>query len=153
MLEIRRRGVEDARPTADVLEAVAGAELIVIAPSNPFVSVGTILALPGMLEALLEARAPIVAVSPVVGGAALRGPADRMLRSLGGTASAAGVVVHYREHYPGLVDTFVIDELDAAEASALKASGAAIELLPTIMRTYADREVLARAILEAHLPV
>ena len=152
VLEIRRHGIEQARPTAQVLEAVAGAGLIIIAPSNPFVSVGTILALPGMLEALLEARAPIVAVSPVVGGAALRGPADKMLRSLGGTASAAGVVVHYRERYPGLVDTFVIDEADATEAPALEASGAAIELLPTVMRTYDDRQALAQAILEAHLP-
>ncbi len=152
VLEIRRRGIEAARPTDEVLAAVADAELIVIAPSNPFVSVGTILALPGMLEALLTAPAPIVAVSPVVGGAALRGPADKMLRSLGGTASAAGVVVHYREGYPGLIDTFVLDEVDAGEVPALEASGASIDLLPTVMRTHADRAVLARAILDAHLP-
>ena len=152
VLEIRRDGIDEARPTALVLEAIAAADLVVIAPSNPFVSVGTILAVPGMLEALLEAPAPIVAVSPVVGGAALRGPADKMLRSLGGTASAAGVVVHYQEHYPGLVDTFVLDEVDAAEVPSLEASGAAIELLPTVMRTYDDRRALAQAILNAHLP-
>ncbi len=152
VLEIRRRGIEAARPTPQVLEAVAGAQLIVIAPSNPFVSVGTILALPGMLEALRAAEAPLLAVSPVVGGAALRGPADKMLRSLGGTASAAGVVEHYREEYPELVDVFVLDEVDAADAAALEASGAHIELLPTIMRTDADRQVLAEAILDSHLP-
>ena len=152
VLEIRRRGIETARPTAEVRATVAEAELIVIAPSNPFVSVGTILALPGMLEALLATPAPVVAVSPVVGGAALRGPAASMLRSLGGTASAAGVVVHYRERYPGLVDTFVLDEVDAAEVSALEASGAAIELLPTVMRTHDDRAALAEAIVDAHLP-
>ena len=94
-------GIETARPTAEVLAAIAGARLIVIAPSNPFVSVGTILAVPGMLEALLAAPAPVVAVSPVVGGEALRGPADRMLESLGGEASARGVVAHYREQLPG----------------------------------------------------
>lgn len=151
VLEVRRRGIETARPTVPVLDAVASADLIVLAPSNPFVSVGTILALPGMLAALLDATAPIVAVSPVVGGAALRGPADKMLRSLGGTASAAGVVVHYRETYPGLVDTFVVDEVDAADVSALEASGAAVELLPTVMRTHDDRRALAAAILDAHL--
>jgi LPPG:FO 2-phospho-L-lactate transferase len=152
VLEIRRRGVDEARPTPEVLEAVAEAQLIVIAPSNPFVSVGTILALPGMLEALVQATAPIVAVSPLVGGVALRGPADRMLRSLGGVASAAGVVLHYRELYPGLVDTFVLDETDVAEVPALEASGAIIELLPTVMRDDDDRRTLAQAILASHLP-
>jgi len=152
VLQIRHRGVETARPTAAVLAAIDGAQLVVIAPSNPFVSVGTILALPGLQPALLAAPAPVVAVSPVVGGKALRGPADRMLRSLGGTASAAGVVAHYRERYPGLIDTFVLDECDAAEVPALEASGAAVELLPTIMRTYADRQALAEAILSHHLP-
>lgn len=152
VLEIRRSGIEEARPTDQVLQAVGKAELIVIAPSNPFVSVGTILALPGMLEALLATPAPIVAVSPVVGGAALRGPADKMLRSLGGTASAAGVVGHYRQHYPSLVDAFVLDEIDAAEVPALEAAGARIELLPTVMRTHDDRQALAQAILQAHLP-
>ena len=152
VLEIRRRGIETARPTPQVLATIDDAELIVVAPSNPFVSVGTILALPGLLDALLEAPAPIVAVSPVVGGKALRGPADRMLESLGGTASAAGVVVHYRERYPGLVDTFVLDETDLAEVPALEASGARLDLLPTVMRTHEDREALAQAIIAGHLP-
>jgi len=152
VLEIRRRGIEAARPSAEVLAAIERAELVVIAPSNPFVSVGTILGLPGLLPALLAAEAPLVAVSPVVGGKALRGPADRMLESLGGTASAAGVVAHYREHYPELVDVFVLDELDEAEVPALRAAGVAVELLPTVMRSYGDRQALAEAILAAHLP-
>jgi LPPG:FO 2-phospho-L-lactate transferase len=152
VLEIRHRGIEVARPTAPALEAIAAADLIVVAPSNPFVSVGTILALPGMLAALREASAAIVAVSPIVGGAALRGPADRMLESLGGTATAGGVVAHYRSRYPDLVDVFVLDESDAAELPALEAEGASIELLPTVMRTYDDRQALAAAILETHLP-
>jgi len=152
VLEIRRRGIEQARPSAEVLAAIEGAELIVIAPSNPFVSVGTILAVPGLLDALLAAPAPVVAVSPVVGGAALRGPADRMLESLGGTASATGVVAHYRERYPGLVDTFVLDQLDIAEVPALEASGVSVDVLPTVMRSHDDRRVLAGAILANHLP-
>lgn len=151
VLEVRRQGIEAARPTGEVLAAVAEASLIVIAPSNPFVSVGTILAVPGMLGALLAAPAPVVAVSPVVGGAALRGPADRMLVSLGGEASATGVARHYRERYPDLVDTFVIDAVDAAEAEALRATGVAVETRDTVMRSHADRRRLGEALLAAHL--
>ena len=152
VLEIRRRGVEAARPTAEVLRAIGQAGLIVIAPSNPFVSVGTILAVPGMLEALLDASAPVVAVSPVVGGRALRGPADRMLESLGGRASASGVVEHYAATYPGLIDVFVVDVVDADEAAAVRAHGMRVDLRDTVMRSHADRQRLAEEILAAHLP-
>jgi LPPG:FO 2-phospho-L-lactate transferase len=153
VLDIRRRGIETARPTAGVLAAIASARLIVVAPSNPFVSVGTILAVPGMLEALLAALAPVLAISPVVGGKALRGPADRMLESLGGEASAQGVAAHYREHYPGLVDAFVLDALDTAEAEMLRAEGIAVTILDTVMRTHDDRQRLAEEILATHLPI
>ena len=152
VLEIRRRGVDDARPTAEVLAAIDEAELIVVAPSNPFVSVGTILALPEILEALVASEAPVVAVSPVVGWVALRGTADRMLESLGGEASATGVVTHYRSTYPGLVDVFVLDEVDAGEVPALEASGASIDVAQTVMRTHDDRRLLAETILARHLP-
>jgi len=151
VMEIRRRGIEASRPTAEVLVAIASARLIVIAPSNPFVSVGTILAVPGMLEALMAAPAAVLAVSPVVGGKALRGPADRMLESLGGHASARGVVEHYRGRYPELVDVFVLDVVDAGEADALRAAGVAVDMRDTVMRSAADRQRLAEAILEAHL--
>ena len=152
VLEIRHRGIEAARPTAEVLRAVASADLIVFAPSNPFVSIGTIMALPGMVESLHAATAPIVAVSPVVAGQALRGPADRMLESLGGTASATGVVEHYRSRYPGLVDVFVLDRADAGEAEALRESGIHVVVLETVMRDHGDRRRLAEGILEAYLP-
>ena len=152
VLEIRRRGIEASRPTPEVLSAIAAARLIVIAPSNPFVSVGTILAVPGMLEALTQALAPVLAVSPVVGGKALRGPADRMLESLGGRASASGVVEHYRDRYPDLVDVFVLDAVDAREADALREAGIAVELRDTVMRSHADRQRLAEELLAAHLP-
>lgn len=151
VLEVRRQGIETARPTAAVLSAVADARLIVIAPSNPFVSVGTILGVPGMLASLTAARAPIVAISPVVAGRALRGPADRMLVSLGGEASAAGVVAHYRERYPGLVDVFVLDEADAEAAARLRATGVGVEVSSTVMRSHEDRRQLAQAILSQHL--
>lgn len=152
VLEIRRQGIEAARPTLEALTTIASARLIVIAPSNPFVSVGTILAVPGMLDALLAAPAPVLAVSPVVGGKALRGPADRMLESLGGEASARGVVAHYRERYPGLVDTFVLDVTDAQEAESLGTEGIVVTVLDTVMRTHDDRRRLATEILSAHLP-
>ena len=83
VLGIELRGIEDARPTEHVLATVSGADAIVLCPSNPVVSVGPILALPGMMEALASSDAPKVAVSPIVGGRALKGPADRMLASLG----------------------------------------------------------------------
>jgi LPPG:FO 2-phospho-L-lactate transferase len=152
ILEVRHVGIDAAQPTEDVLVAITGADLIVVAPSNPFVSVGTILAVPGMLDALLAAHAPIVAVSPVVSGRALRGPADRMLVSMGGSSSASGVVEHYRRAWPDLVDVFILDEIDAAEADALRAAGVRCELLQTVMRDHVDRQRLAEAILAGHLP-
>lgn len=151
VLGIRRRGIETARATPEVIAAIDSAELIVFAPSNPFVSIGTILAVPGLEAALRSAAAPVVAVSPIVGGRALRGPADRMLESLGGEASAGGIVEHYRSNYPGLVDAFVLDSLDAREAERVRPTGVAVTVLDTVMRDSADRRRLAEAILDAYL--
>lgn len=152
---VRHAGVEGAAPTPEVLAAIADAELIVFAPSNPFVSIGTILAVPGIEDAIAAAPAPVVAVSPIVGGAALRGPADRMLQTIEGReASAAGVVAHYRERHPGLVDAFVIDERDADHADAIRAGGPeALVMLDTVMQSLAIREQLGAAILDRFLPV
>ena len=124
------------------------------APSNPFVSIGTILAVPGMAAAMAAAPAPVVAVSPIVGGAALRGPADRMFQTIGdGEASAAGFVAHYRSRHPGLVDAFVIDERDATLAEPIRAGGPeTVVLLDTVMTTHAIREQLGAAILDRFLP-
>ena len=144
--------MESARPTPEVLGAIAGADLILIAPSNPFVSVGTILAVPGTLEALLAAQAPGRGRQPGRGRRALRGPADRMLASLGGEASATGVVEHYRTAYPGLVDVWVLDVVDEGEAARC-ASGASWSTSGTrSCATHADRQRLAEQILAAHLP-
>jgi LPPG:FO 2-phospho-L-lactate transferase len=152
---VRHAGVEGAAPTPEVLAAIDDAELIVVAPSNPFVSIGTILAVPGMADAIAAAPAPVVAVSPIVGGAALRGPADRMLQAIEGReASAAGVVAHYRERHPGLVDAFVIDERDAAQADTIRAGGPeTLELLDTVMTSHGIRRALGAAILERFLSV
>ena len=147
VLEVRHRGASEARPTPEVLAAVAAADLVVVAPSNPFVSIGTILALPGMLAALTALAVPIVAVSPIVGGRALKGPADRMLVSLGGRATAEGVVEAYEGRWPGLVDTWVLDEEDADEAERLRASGRPVLVTGTVMRSDDDRRRLAESIL------
>ena len=141
--EIRFAGIDTARPTPEVLEAIAQADRIVVAPSNPYVSIGTILAVPGITAELLAAPAPIVAVSPIIAGAAVRGPADRMFTTLGGEASARGVGRLYAERYPGLLDGLVIDTADAAQAPAIHELGLAVQATDTLMRDEADRRRLA----------
>ena len=132
---------DDARPTAAVLDAIRSADLVVIGPSNPIVSIGPILALPGIREALASAR--IVAVSPIVGGRALKGPADRMLASLGHEPTALGVA----RMYEGLVDRFVLDDGDAALAPQVAELGMTVSVLPTVMRSDADRAELAERLI------
>jgi LPPG:FO 2-phospho-L-lactate transferase len=145
--EIRFAGIESAPPTPEVLDAIARADRIVFAPSNPFVSIGTILALPGLTEALAAAQAPIVAVSPIIGGTAVRGPADRMFASLGGEASALGVARHYADRYPGVLDGLVIDEVDAGQAEAIGRLGLACRVTATLMLGDDDRRRLALEVL------
>ncbi|MBA3796469.1 MAG: 2-phospho-L-lactate transferase [Chloroflexi bacterium] len=152
-LEIRFEGVQEARPTTEALLAIESAQLLVVAPSNPFVSIGTILAVPGVEAALRSSAGPLVAVSPIVGGHALRGPADRMFESLGGEASALGVARHYTERHAGLLDVIVIDRLDEDLAPAIEALGLPVLVEQTVMRTDDDRAALARSILDAFLGI
>jgi LPPG:FO 2-phospho-L-lactate transferase len=134
----------DGRPTAAVLDAIRSADLLVIGPSNPIVSIGPILALPGIREAVADAPAPKVAVSPIIAGRALKGPADRMLASLGHEPTAVGVA----RIYAGLIDRFVLDEADASLAPQIEVeAGMAVTVLPTVMRTDDDRRALAAALL------
>lgn len=151
--ELRFDGIADARPTPQVLDALAAAALVVLAPSNPFVSIGPILALPGLERALQAVRArgaPVVAVSPIVAGAALRGPADQMLRSLAGDgqATAAGVARHYTARLPGLLSALVIDQEDAAAAREVERAGIPALVAPIVMRDDADRRRLATMIVQ-----
>jgi LPPG:FO 2-phospho-L-lactate transferase len=139
---LRFEGVEDARPSTLVLGAIAEAELLVIGPSNPLVSIGPILAIPGMQDVLLAASAVKVGVSGIVAGQAIRGPADRMLATLGYEPTARGVAALYA----GLVDRFVIDEVDAELASSIAGLGMEVSVMPTVMRSSADRAQLARSI-------
>jgi LPPG:FO 2-phospho-L-lactate transferase len=142
---IRFDGAELARPAPGVVEAIRDAAAIVIAPSNPLISIGPILAVTEIRSLLAARSAPCVAVSPIVGGRALRGPAAAMLESLGHEASAAGVAAIYA----GLVDALVIDEQDAELAEAVERHGMRAVVADTIMRDAAARERLARTALDA----
>ncbi|MGH2587965.1 MAG: 2-phospho-L-lactate transferase [Dehalococcoidia bacterium] len=145
VLGIEFDGVETAQPAPGVLEAIGRARAILIAPSNPFVSIGPILAVPGVRDAIRASDAPVVAVSPIVGGEAIKGPAAKMFRSLGGEASATGVAAHYR----GLIDALVIDQMDVTQAGAIAALGIQPVVTDTIMRGPAEKANLARVALEA----
>jgi LPPG:FO 2-phospho-L-lactate transferase len=143
VLGIELRGIEDAHPTDAVLGALDAADLVVLCPSNPVVSIGPILAVPGMREALKASRAPKVAVSPIVGGRALKGPADRMLDSLGHEVSATGVA----RMYGGLVEGMVIDGVDEGERHEIEALGMRALATGAIMLDAPDRARLAREVL------
>ncbi len=146
--EVRFAGIGAARPSPEVLDALAGATAIVIAPSNPIVSVGPVLAVAGIREAIAAARTrgvPVAAVSPIVGGRALKGPADRMLASLGLEASASGVARLYAD----LLDWFVMDRVDEALAGTVAALGPRVLVTDTIMTDDDARARLAREVLAA----
>jgi LPPG:FO 2-phospho-L-lactate transferase len=146
VLGLRFAGLDAARPTREVEAAFAAADAIVIAPSNPLVSVAPVLDVPGMRDLIARARArgvPVAAVSPIVGGRALKGPADRMLAGLGHEASALGVA----RLYVGLADVFVLDAVDGATAPAIEALGMRPVVTDTIMTDDASRARLAREVL------
>ncbi len=143
VLDVELRGIENARVPAEVDRAIDEAEAIVFCPSNPIVSLGPILAVPGMRELLAGSPAPKVAVSPIVSGRALKGPADKMLRSLGHEVSAMGVA----RMYSGLVDGFVIDRVDREERAQISALGMRVLATDAVMRDEADRERMAREVL------
>ena len=145
---VRFDGIEAARPTTEVLAALAAADLIVIGPSNPIVSLGPILAVPGMAEAIAAARArgvTVMTVSGIVGGKALKGPADRMLTSLGHESSALGVA----RLLGAQTDVFVLDDVDAASEADIAALGLGTHATDTIMADAAGRARLAADLLEA----
>jgi len=150
--EIRYAGVEAARPTPQVAAALGTAEVVIVGPSNPFVSIGPILAVPDLQDAIAAARSrgvPVVAVSGIVGGKALKGPADRMLASLGQETSALGVARLYAD----LVSGFVLDAVDTALEPAIRALGVRTLVTDTIMADDAGRARLARAVLEFAKPL
>jgi LPPG:FO 2-phospho-L-lactate transferase len=145
---LRFDGIDTAKPSREVATAIGDATAIVIGPSNPLVSIGPILAVPGMRELLAAARArgvPVAAVSPIIGGRALKGPADRMLASLGHESSALGVARLYAD----LIDVFVFDDADAALVPEIEALGLRALVTDTVMGDDASRARLAGHVLSA----
>ncbi len=137
---VELEGIAEAEPTPEVLEALAAAEVIVLGPSNPVISIGPILAVPGMREAIAAAGAPVVAVSPYVAGEVVKGPTDRFMEALGRPRSAAGVA----SLYAGLLDGMVVDEGDPEPPPTEPRTLVA----PTLMEGAAGRVRLARIVLD-----
>ena len=149
VLELRYDGMEAARATSEVVDAVAAASVIVIAPSNPFLSVAPILSVPGILDALTASAAPVLAVSPIVGDDAVRGPAAQLMRSIGrDEPSAAAIARHYADAWPDLVDVLVIDAADEAQASVIAEAGIRAHVTGTLIAEAKERRRLAQEILE-----
>ncbi len=140
---IRFDGADKARPANGVLDAIRDADRIVVCPSNPLISIGPILAVPGIREALRARRETVVAVCPIVGGKSLKGPSDKMLAELGYEASAPGVAKLYAD-FSG---TFVIDPTDKEQADRIRELGMKVEVVPTVMATRAQKRTLAGSLL------
>jgi LPPG:FO 2-phospho-L-lactate transferase len=138
-------GVQDAKPAPGVIDAIKDADAILIAPSNPIVSIGSILAVPGIHDALHEASGMIVAVSPIVGGMPIKGPADKLMRGMGVDVSAVGVARYYRD----FLDVMIIDEQDAHLAEAIEDLGIPVVVTNTIMRDLDAKTSLAIETLKA----
>ncbi|MFT5693083.1 MAG: LPPG:FO 2-phospho-L-lactate transferase [Oceanicoccus sp.] len=138
-------GIDTASPQAAFMELLESDQLgaIIICPSNPFVSVEPILSLPGVRAAMIATSAPIIAVSPIVGGAAIKGPAAKMMKELSLDVSATGVA----EYYGNLLNGFILDDIDADLRSGIGKLGPVVSCAPSVMKTLEDRMVLARAVL------
>jgi LPPG:FO 2-phospho-L-lactate transferase len=127
-------GVDEAAPAPGVVEAITGADLVVVPPSNPVVSVGTILAVPGVKEAMQGTAAPVLGLSPIVAGSHVRGMAEQMLTAIGVEVSAAGVAEHYGARSAGgVLDGWLVDTADAGEVDRVRAAGIACRAVPLMM--------------------
>lgn len=139
-------GLDEATPGPGVIDAVTDADLVVLPPSNPVVSVGTILGVPRVREALVSTRAPVVGLSPIIGGTHVRGMAEQMLTSIGVEVSAAGVGLHYGARTAGgVLDGWLVDEQDAADLDRLHQAGLAAEAVPLLMTDDAATAAMAAA--------
>ena len=145
VLGVEFLGAGNAKPAAGVIDAVMKAELVVVCPSNPVVSIGTILAVKGVRDALKQTDAKKVAISPIVAGVPIKGPADKLLRGLGLEVSAYAVAKLYAD----FLDTFILDTADSAEKEKIEELGIEVKVANTIMRTLADKVRLAEAVLES----
>ncbi len=138
-------GAASAKPSPGVLDAIMSAEVVVVCPSNPIVSIDTILSVDGVRDALKRTDARVVAVSPIVAGAAIKGPADKMLKGLGLEVSAFGVAKLYSD----FLDAMVIDTIDVAEKGRIETLGLSVTVTNTVMKTLGDKVSLAKAVLKS----
>ncbi|MCW4024391.1 MAG: 2-phospho-L-lactate transferase [Candidatus Bathyarchaeota archaeon] len=143
VLGVEFAGSKTAKPASGVLEAIEESDLVIICPSNPIVSIGTILGLTGVRDAVKQTKAKKIAISPIVAGAPIKGPADKLLRGLGFEVSALGVAELYRD----FLDVFVIDSLDAKEKSRIELLGVTVKVTNTLMKSLDDKIALAKATL------
>lgn len=143
-----QRGVESSRPGPGVREAIADADVVILGPSNPVVSIGTILGIPGIADAVRAASAPVVGVSPIIGGAVVRGMADACLPAIGVETAADAVARHYGSRSGGgVLDGWLVDEVDAALVPGIEAAGITARAVPLWMRDPATSAVLAGEVL------
>ncbi|HKE51325.1 MAG TPA: 2-phospho-L-lactate transferase [Actinomycetes bacterium] len=138
-------GSDRAAPAPGVLDAIATADLVLLAPSNPVVSIGPILAVSGIRDALVDSAAPVIGLSPIVGGAVVRGMADKLLRLISVATTASAVALGYG---PDLLDGWLVDTVDAGEVAAVAASGIECRAVPLLMRDLPTTEAMARAALD-----
>ncbi|MEK6320204.1 MAG: 2-phospho-L-lactate transferase [Acidobacteriota bacterium] len=136
--------IESAQPAPGVISAILESDAVAICPSNPFISIAPILAVSGVREALRATRATVVAITPIIGGKALKGPAADMLRDLGHEVSALGVAAMYTD----FIDVFVLDEVDAHMGGEIRSLGSQVVVTNTVMNTLEDKQQLARRMLE-----
>ncbi len=137
-------GAEQAKPAPGVLEAIAEADVVLFPPSNPVVSVGTILGVPGIREAVADASAPVIGLSPIVGGAPVRGMADKVLAAVGVEATAAAVARHYGSD---LLDGWLVDSVDADAVAEVEAAGIRCRAVPLMMTDVEATAAMARTAL------
>ncbi len=145
VLGVEFAGAAEAKPSPKVIDSIMKAERVIVCPSNPIVSIGTILSVKGVREALQKTNAKIVGVSPIVAGAPIKGPADKLLRGLGLEVSAFSVAKLYAD----FLDSFIIDKLDAAERGAIEGLGVKVKVTNAVMKTLDDKVSLASVALEA----
>ncbi|MGZ4596358.1 MAG: 2-phospho-L-lactate transferase [Actinomycetes bacterium] len=138
-------GAEESTPGPGVLDAIAQADVVILPPSNPVVSIGTVLAVPGIRAALEAASAPVVGLSPIVGGAPVRGMADKVLAAIGVETSAAAVALHYG---PALLDGWLVDTSDSAAVRPVAAAGITARAVPLLMTDVDTTAAMARAALD-----
>jgi LPPG:FO 2-phospho-L-lactate transferase len=144
VINVEFEGAEKAKPAPGVVDSILSSEAIIICPSNPIVSIGTILSVKGVRKALRETKAEIIAISPIVGGSPIKGPADKLMSGLGLEVSAYGVAAFYKD----FLDAFVIDNIDSAQKPRIiEALGLKVAVTNTIMKTLQDKVELARVVL------